>query len=424
MIKRSVLVFTVLFAFISCSKKDDGSIIDPIAEGVLTINIKESYKTDKTDNWLLIHDENGKLVDHKAFETGEKIIFKSPLLLDNKTTLTIASFTKSPQYTYYKLRSLLLTNISEEINLETPPELPSRDLTETGNYKLNLTDLPWGASYEITNSITFPFSPTTFTDQNSLTLKLNPRTYKNADDCFIYAADNNVNPRYKLLTGIKPGDDLTVSYKNMAEFDKNIVVNFPETNLEDIYYMVVRVGDSEMPTVSNYFMAYKALNFGNVQPNRKSKITLGYLNSFSNYVTSFSIKIGSQTYYYSKDGTAPTKVELPLKSKFELVDKSFKNFKFSTTSSYTYRSSSFTYFDANNHLNTDWTISAPSGSLPKITDLPTEFKTLYPEISIDNLVHQGSIITIDGANYNDAKNSLFSGKSVSKNRELHFVMVQ
>ena len=94
-------LFTILFGFaffISCSSEEGSDDVGTMTEGLdndqeqgeneegdsqsnttpyLTINVAENLPTSGSDNWILVHNSQGELLDFKSYESGENLIFES-----------------------------------------------------------------------------------------------------------------------------------------------------------------------------------------------------------------------------------------------------------------------------------------------------------------------------------------------------------
>jgi hypothetical protein len=182
----------------------------------------------------------------------------------------------------------------------------------------------------------------------------------------------------------------------MSNFNKNIVVKFPETTFGSVFYEVRSLQTDPKSQHSTYKNATNSSfefnrNLG-MANSLTSSITLGYLDEFKNYETRFFVGDGNQTYYYFKRGAAPNSIVLPLTSKFTILDKTFDNFDFNAIGNFVSKSVSWHYYDPNPTPNFyfSWSVSSTPDYKQKLFELPSEFKKKYPVIQLEKLALVGA----------------------------------
>ena len=138
--------------------------------------------------------------------------------------------------------------------------------------------------------------------------------------------------------------------------------------------------------------------------------TLGYLDTFTNYFTNLSVEYdNSPKYYYERLGTAPQKIELPLKDSFSLTDRNIFQFSFQHNKPFLQRSSYWMYKEAGATLR--WEVHAPPDAVQLYPDLPAELRNRFPLLSSINLQHERTLFTVQGESYADMLDFTFRNKA-------------
>src|SRR5262245_47719804 len=107
-----ILLLPILFA--GCSDDDEPSgPLEPRV--VLTVKVDASFNANVTvDNWMMITDIDGNLIDYKAFVAGDSLSFETAKATpSDKINITIAETSGNSTGRYHYLRSYLWIPIGQ-----------------------------------------------------------------------------------------------------------------------------------------------------------------------------------------------------------------------------------------------------------------------------------------------------------------------
>ena len=235
--------------------------------------------------------------------------------------------------------------------------------------------------------------------------------YDSGPAWFLYVAGPTGNPKYKFYNNVSNNSTFNETYSGLNNFDKNVKVTFPSTKPSDIFYLVFGYEPGQSLNQNSYMINCSFLNSFGAQP--RSNFTLGFVDMFQTNKITLDIRTPGYRYGYSRTGTAPDSITLPLNAVFTLLDKSFSNFQFQTSEPFATRISNWVYRDSSTLFR--WQIYAPKQSIQKMPELPAEFATKYPPVSLSNLSHEETWFITQGRPYYDWIGSAFEGKSISNN---------
>src|SRR3989337_3496154 len=88
------ILFLSLAFFLGCSDEDESPQPEPEPElvTVFSLSVDADYAF-KKDNWIMVHDKNGILLDYQQVETGGVVKFEtSEAVPDQKIGITIFSY--------------------------------------------------------------------------------------------------------------------------------------------------------------------------------------------------------------------------------------------------------------------------------------------------------------------------------------------
>ena len=226
----------------------------------------------------------------------------------------------------------------------------------------------------------------------------------------MYVADHTGIPKYKFYNNVVNNSSFIESYSALNNFDKTVTVAFPATKTSDIYYFVHSYEPGQSLNYSSYLTNVNFSNSYFARPNElRSSITLGFLDMLPINRIVLDIRTSTYKYVYARSGTAPEQITLPLNAEFELRDKSVTNFQYQSSQDFIYRISY--WYDTTSTAILSWFVRAPQAGVQKISELPAEFATRYPEFNSSNLSHVETAFITQGNTYNDLIDEKFKGKS-------------
>jgi hypothetical protein len=409
---------------IGCSKKDSNSpIVANKPVKILVLQVDASYITAKTDNWVLIHDVDGKLLEYKAFETGNIITIETEKEIQgNKVNITLFEYFNNDTISTHILESYLGNELGQEwvLRKKTFPPLFTGNIV--GEVTFNVSGIPSGSTYEFSNKNQIVFFNGGWSGTR---LNADCPLYDNGPDYLFYMADGTETPKYKFFKNVKDKDVFNIHYNDLNFFDKTVKVDFPLVKARNIEFGV-NTYDANSPGYWNGFTL--SSNFSNLYSDfdmRKS-LTLGYLDTFSLYNTYVNIGHDSIIYRYGKLGAKPDSIGFSFGAKFKLKDKSFTNFDFELDRPFSKRMSYWYYRDlASNPINhIIERVYAPSQTQQKMSEWPAEFTTKYPTLSLNKGGHNYTQLTTKGESYADYIDKTFKGKATDPNYEHYEIEIK
>ena len=411
-----LLLFAAIIPWIACNKDLDKPEPDPNTT-LLTLTVDASFSTSQSDNWVLVHDINGKLLGYQPFEVGDSIVIeKKQDTADKKINITLIRF--DPSLNYLNLQSYLVNDIGQQWTLQSPV-YPSYE-NKIGQFYVNVTNVPLEAGFQFSNKNQVLLGTARW---NSGVLDQTLDLHENARDFFFALNGESGIPKYLLLHNAKPGEIWNLSATLMKDFDKTVVVTFPSTFTRKILYTVNNVQPGQPNPKCGYVLNGNLTNTYVSHTETRHGVALGYLDMFTNYFTNLSVEYGnSLKYYYERLGTAPSKIQLPLNDSFSLTDKNIFQFRFHHNKPFLQRSSYWLYKEAGATLR--WEVHAPPDAVQLYPDLPAELSNKFPNLTPAKLQHEASIFTVQGESYSDFLNFTFKKKPRASSYENYRIEVR
>ena len=408
--RQPTIFLFCFFALISCKEETT----EPLEE-MFVLRVPADYPTNNTDNWVMLHDLNGSLLDHKSFESGDTMVFQfTNSEITDQFIVTLFEYLQENGFTYYNLNSYSAIAQKQEWELTTSQK-PTSTINNTiiGNFTLTVTD----ASQIFTKSLTARSGRwSSWPIQNVATQNI----YE-GDSSFLLSVETDLgNPRYKFLENVTDQGSYEVSFINeMSEFDKKIDVTFPPT--KDIL-LIITGYEKDQPMNGFGYELYNNLLFPNTVT--RSSISLGFLNRFDRYSTSLKVGYSGLEYIYSKKGSIPTSISLPLHMEFELIDKSLGNYSYTYSEGFSMRKTRYFHKDINNSYSINWDVFAPPIDT-RIKELPDNFANLYPQFQLDKPVHYVTDFYVQhNVSYNDFIDINFKGKKSVQTDDIYIISLK
>lgn len=423
--KRTAFRLLSLMVLITsgCTKKDVAEPPASKAARILSLHIDGSYSTSQTDNWVLVHDVNGKLIDYKPFESGDVLNIETTKdIAENKVHVTFFQFSIINGYHAYDVNSYLYNDLGQEWTLKPNPRLPTPNSIAIGQFKVNVANVPAGSAYQFSNKNKILFgSGTWFAGSNVLSESY--QLFDDGRDCFFYMSNNQGEIRYQFLKNINNNDVLNLDFSTMNQFDSVVRVTFPPTKKDRILYWVNSADTSKADKTSGFLTDCNLSNTYNSDNSPISELRLGYLDTFSIYNTAVNVAYDSINYGYEKFGTRPESITFPLAAKFTLNDRSVTDFNFVSSQEIQMRKSYWLYIDhtSSQPSSINWLVYAPSQRFQKLKDLPAEFAAKYPTFSLDKPQHYSSSFITQGNSYTNIINTTFKGEKPNTFYEMYTV---
>ncbi|MFK7968260.1 MAG: hypothetical protein AB8B68_03790 [Rickettsiaceae bacterium] len=392
--KSYLSIFLLLvFLTVSCSKKE--SIEEPIdeetteEEEVIEEPKNEVYFTIKTgcnlvlgsfDFWVILHQENGELIEFKPFNylINETIEFKA--LEDKKPdnfTVTIFSVSSERDDSGYSLFTTTQFKKGETLDYSCEGVNSS---AITGTFNLTVNNIP------NVNGMVTGFSAWNGESSGILTpgraIEGNLISYfgdldilESKRDYIISIQDGFQNSKHYVLSNYNAGDNINLNYADFYNYENYLNIDYPRNFGLSFNLKGLSSEQNETYTLNKIFSG----------PSSEGVLKAGQLSRFDSYNIQFNIKPSLKyEYRYRKNGQLPTNIVIPEQPLMSIEDASIKEFKFDINlSDYLNKTSSWSSF--NDGAISTWMIQSKENYSPIIGDLPEELLIKYPNLNFENL---------------------------------------
>lgn len=396
---RLIPLLGLVFLLMNCTKNDttiekpvveeESELTEPISEVYYTYKTGCHLETSKTDDFLIIHRENGDLLDYKSFEAGDILTFETlDTEIPDKMTVTKLSVYKfeangneQTEHSIVTQTEVLKGTIIDHTCVKTTID-PSPQNPTNGSFDLSIINIPASDNefpiIDMSSSFDARSSGFKGSIVNGLANYEATATFRESGANFLISVlDRNNELKYYFLQNFEDGMDIILDYSEFNYFDSYIDIDVPgsyKTQLTDV----------EGLTNDTDNKGYRQIMPGS---QRMTPFKLGYLNRFNKFVTFLQIEFNDYGYHFLKAGTKPTAIVIPDKPMFSVQDESIQNFRF-TTDLEAYSTINPTWktpIDETSNISTWWSVSYNKGYLPIIGNLPDAITQLYPEINLEEL---------------------------------------
>ncbi len=418
--KKIKISFTILVLLISnnCSKESSMQKIpekveDPQLEIYFTLNVDADIDTSDTDNWLIIHDDKGKLLDYMAYESGSKLVFEAAKdSVTDKITVTEFVFskdyindlndgttpqTKSEIGIVHELRTFtqLEKGSTKNIVALTDNIQNSSEPITSGKMELTIESIPQIRSMSIsTKKGGVANSYSTGPGSDFVSYQHNIDTFQNEDEYFVSIMDGTNSLKYKSFFVPENTANLTLAYSEFEDFDDYFEVDVP-----DNINFSLDIGGFEDSQEPSRFGGFSLLQVSSGSSNIETKpLKFGYLDRFKKFRTIFNVKTEKFRYAFYKYGDKPTKIEVPTRPNLVIENSSISNFQFSSDLNYEEMVHVWSYIDGPypfpDYSVTKWSVITSSDFSPIIGEIPNEILKRYPKINIAQMEYTETCINL------------------------------
>lgn len=371
--------------------------------------------TSESDDWLIIHDQDGKLLDYRPLEKEDVLVFKKmdTALTDTKN-LTITTFTARSTETSnaHILNTHPLVPVGSAWNKKIETEgfhdenskdfqlrndasqLKENTNTKKGTHNIMVSNIPGIEKYNITSSVTgyvtANFNPTAGTD-----LSLENINLSEGVNYIFFIADSQGGLKHLFFEIDETTQDLDFDYSDFEDFQHILETPLPE--------------NSNLFAVSRGFETIGAENRGyemtiESEYDNPNVSRIGYVDGFESYTTSFQLSMTSgYGYRYYEHSVEPlNELTILPKPTFSIVDKTLYAYEFETDIAYVRGTTSWKYeenFPDGTYIYSYWSIHIPDTNALSIGQLPEELITAHPKLNLKLLKHGDTHITIQGNSY-------------------------
>ncbi|WP_411029525.1 hypothetical protein [Spongiimicrobium sp. 3-5] len=399
-----LLPFLCLF-IISCSKDEESSSKDeektsddPKSEVYFTVKTACEDDSSAMDNWIIVHGEDGQLLDYKTYETEEVLTFEtSEEEIPAKftvTTLEVREIQGFPSHILESVTEVTKGSIWDNTCTVSPEPISNPTL---GKFNLSVNNVPFQPvfyGFNISDGIGISdarfntVSNGGFTDfEEQIDIK------QNGDDYLISIFDGNGDFKYHFLDEYTNGANISLDYSEFASYDSYLEFDVPP--YERLFFTTTGYEDNS----EKQYTMYTVLAPG-FYSNPVDILKPGYLDRFSTYNIILIIDVlDGYTYSYTHLGPKPEAINIPEKPMFTIQNTDIHNFEFSTDlEDYISKSIGWSYSaedPISDGTNTYWSVRSVKGYNPVIGDLPEDLLQKYPQIHIQDLKYKHSVFRLN-----------------------------
>lgn len=390
LIKTSIFSMLLIF-FVNCTedesplvnsdnKEDPQPKEDPLEPESAVYFTYSSYAVNGTDNWIIIHDTDGNLMDYRKVENGGPIEFmKVTDSIPEKITITQVYYDKdSGDNQSHNL--LTFTEIATGSNWNTVLQFPQG--TNIGKFNVSVENIPGIKGSTLSTERGALNAGDSNTEGNFSNAKLNLLDiplYQN-ENYILSIYDNNGGHKYLSIPTPADTSSFTVDYSELLEYDEYLEVDLPDYD----FALLFTYGYNE--DNPNFLLAGQAFS-NNLDFSSSGLFRAGYLDNYENYRTDFSITLGDFFYGFSTSERLD-EISIPSRPLFTLENSSVYDLKFSTdllplTKNTRHR---YIFVDENGvQTSTRWVVQSTGSDNHTIGQLPEEIIIEYPNFNLENL---------------------------------------
>ncbi|WP_108245500.1 hypothetical protein [Muricauda brasiliensis] len=365
--------------------------------------------TGDTDDWVIIHDENGVLLDFKSFEFGDKFEFQ---VLEeepqpNNFTITLFNYKNSIEgEMLHTIKSY--PNISAESNWKHTPNAKANNEVQRGspigsvNITVNDAISPKYQFFSDTGGfIQSDYGP----DFEGVTQNIfneNISIYQE-QKLFYSFYDSNNQVKYYSIENVSDGDEIILDYSDFQSYDSYLEVDLPEDGAQHNLLAVVNTfEENQNISVSNGIHFYFIIDI--VDSDSTDPLKLGYLDAYSKYHSVLSLNNNTYAYSLVKFGDKPNEISIPNDTAITVSDESISNYQFETNLGFQMKDILWEVKEGEIYVDliqTTWNVfSAPDFS-GTIGEIPEEIQSSYPNLRIDDLILTSTTLHLDFITYPD-----------------------
>lgn len=406
---RNIVFIYLLIVILSCDDEKQG----PIPQIYFELEVHPSFPTSQSDDWVMLHDQNGVLLGAKSFEAGDEIAFDTTgQILNEKVAVTFLKAAVDGTETY-NFQSFLCedTNVKWILKSGLPFIDPGNP---RGPLSVRVTGSDIGSGFD--TQLSHRYSGLAFPgldpyDDGSLVFPTKDVT-STMDDFFIFVLDKNGIPRYKFLKDVEPGA-LEYSLDDFSEFDHVVEVSFSSSVST---FMTVRGYEGEVIPFQGFYTNYSMSGLLLSKPH--TSYSIGYLDDFSKYSTQINVGYPDYALTFDAVGGIPTSIELTDSFTATVENKSFNDYTISYVD-YQWRQSSW-YFAGKKEgkdVAIGWNVMASSEYFKNPATLPQGILKKYPLLDF-NFQYQYTTFYKGDKTFEDVVNERFKGSAI-KDYTLH-----
>jgi hypothetical protein len=340
----------------------------------------QSSQIQGLENWIIIHDENGNLVDYKQITELDSVDFTlGEDVLPNKLSATKLSY--STDGAGNSLSHSLLTYTDLEIGSVWEDRPNSFEGNLNGNFDLQVNNISDVENVLITTPSGILRAGSSNADEitgNALQLMDIPLYMDQEYLISIRGAEGLT--RYLLLM---PENDINYEYDYAAlqEFDEDFALNLPPNDFNLCFTGGIKTNGSN--TYWNY-----GHRFGEYIGNASGVLNLGYVDGYERYRFGLTITRDDFTYSLQSFGDRVMDIVIPDRPSFMVESADIYDLRFSSELNpvtKNTRHESIIIDEQDRRLSTTWLVFSTGTPSQQIGELPDELSERYPDMDLENL---------------------------------------
>jgi hypothetical protein len=283
------LLFVCLF--FAC---DDGDETKETSTPYFKVEVDPSYLTGATEDWIVIHNNTGTVLDYRAFESGDQMEFIGNVA-PTEISVTLIRYQKIDGQSNYKIDSYLAIDPQTRWLLKDQP-VPNLG-SSLGQINVSIqkpglddTDLP-----KVTNR--FSISAERFVSDNQV--DFSSPVLSESKKFLLAARDSYGLPRFKFFE-TNGSMQQNIGVNELTYADQTIDIAFPET--PDYYVLTKGYEPGQNLREEEGYVTNHHINFDAAS---SSQCTLGYLDVFENYYHFVSLHYNDYQLGYEALGARP-----------------------------------------------------------------------------------------------------------------------
>lgn len=415
--KKYIPLLLSILTLLNCSKNETSpleleteeqlepkpeELIEPASEVYFTFNVANNLQTDKSDDWIILHDDKGNLLDFKPFEVGDSQVLEAlETSLTEKITITILKYDSySNQFgsgERYTLETFPNVEKGSHWNYK-PIGIPRREEDKNGEFSVKVQNFPgimllgdfpdpFGTPH-VSTPIQFSlYSASTNLTVDSGTRELELGTFPNFSGTeYLFSVwDKNDELKYKFFEALEGEDYITLNYDEFSPFDSQISLKLKPNKFNSFRL----TGFDEKQSFKNTDIGFFIMAFENTN---QSDVPIGFLDRFINYRTFYAVESSDESYTYRflKQGNKPLAEDfiIPEKPSIVMENTSIYEFNFIVNQNYERKtnewSSTFTNLNSEN-ISIKWKVHSTQEKYPKMGEIPLEILNKYTNFTISDL---------------------------------------
>lgn len=352
------------------------------------------------DQWIIIHDSNGKLLDYKLYESGDNLEFEAPR----------DSLTPTINITYFRFTKDANDRINQELSTETgiskgsvetfgPYESNTIVTEKEGDFRVHINNIPnpnntaYPHKVELSSDLgRLGSSGSGAADPFGIDLYFDISKYEGFSNFFVSVLDHNNVLKYHFFEQTSLESYFSDYETDFKVIEKDISLTLPSHR--NYYLNIAGFEENQEFNQNGGYWVHEVISqiTNTISTN---PLRMGYPSIFPKYRTIFSIEMDGYSYVNAHYGKPLDAISIPGKPAFTIKNSSLNMFRFEVDMDYASVRHSWNYLEnENQYSRTNWRVFADKGYDPVIGNLPEEILLKYPSLHIDLLEYKSTSLDL------------------------------